>query len=1472
MNNKITPYKGMNLDLDEKYVPEDKSAFIKDIYFAYDIQNGGGQGSFVNNEGNVLYYGDLILPEGSNKTVGGKFLEATNMAYVFCWNEYKNHFIYRINANTGVCEMVLVDPLLDFQYNPKYFINRLRIAFQVICVGGETKTHMVFTDNYGYLGYLVVEDIMKTNGFKTPFFGNYNRESFFRLGVPTPMRCIEITELDDTNIYDTNSISKSTWEFRLKHINQWEQGSEHGLISQMHVPSGNCSQDAKCLKLKIDAGSPLISKIQIEFRKCFGKARNLTTSTDWFLYDTIDKYTGDVSWYNKIIKNPWQEEVDRLVALGDSIPIAEGKANVLKLTKYIANDNSFEYVFCGNKQCQPLPVEETNRSFNYLPITAGNVFNIFKNIGTANHKRGFKKIGQDEIKKVSFSIKNPQEQENCLELRKVTIYGKIHNLYHREDVILRKKGGRVVFGIADCANNNPFPYKQVLAEDSEGIVGYLAGTSHTSTSKQYQDKSGTLEYVGPLEYSKTPTSDFFQKWEFNVPKGRYVFRLASHEAKASDDGFRNTSTYFAGQQNGSSIDAKTEIVIDTTNGDVVIKNNHVVIYDLTRLGKGCLLADATSVVAGYLYEDEKNKKPISKAQIIPSVSSATISNGTDHNGFFWGVTRLGGFYISLQGRKNCAIQILGQTKPTANSPFERHFVKQDIYVFKGTDEYKVGDRVTIKGRIIKCNTNIGVAGVVVVLTNGGVGMTDTSGFFRIVSHETLARTENVIITQSGCVPLSCGTGCTPIANIPVVFPTACDNSAREVDLGSVQAKLVGSTKKGLAMGGKYNLGFKVHDWLGRHTHIQRNESFIAEMPSFQETGINDFSEIQFIIGDINLPKWARKLTFFISDNLNYSDSIEWIVDRFQLVDNTGELNNLKPTQIRIYYESLMEYNVQNNNSTTTAWQFMSDDGQSVKGDIVEFIVNGDGIKFPKKITSLIKYNKLGKYFQIDYIDELKNLKENAKYKIIRKSDCTTKPLYYELCDPIDVSFDENGKTVLSKNHGTFNHFDTYLYGREIPVPIAKKTKLDDKNNIIETDENLNEVRVFPFLFEHHSPSDSWGDHCRPKGRVNVVNIYENEICNKTEVAVGGVVSNDGYNNNLHLFSDSDNTIFDENEFGGITGVIPQLNFFLIICEHDNFLTSYNDDILRVDNKGQIKASGTRFGRPERKIGSNYGCLQEDINTIQVLDGVVAFLDASKSALILHNFQQARDCSENQFKIWLTEKIRQKGNRYFHGGVDTLKKEYLFSSTELVETSRSESEFVNKEFFKNPLLNETIGIDFLSGNLNQFHSYVPEYYLQINVGYYSEQLISLINAVPYMHNNTPSPRGRYYGQQCKPYVAGIFNIDSTKIKKFLSTEVYSNVKMFCPYVITETGQISRIQKEWFEPRETFFAAPFLCDINTLDNSNIPFLDSETKILDGNYLVGVWIKALYTLPDENAGEMLKLTAISINAIPSEKSSNT
>jgi hypothetical protein len=1509
-NQKLIPFKGVDIVSDELYTSENHSPFLKDIDYDLNRQSGiegFNIGAFTPLQGNEPYC-SITLPIGNNHVIGTIPIKELNQLLVLVHNSNNNHFVYRLNGATGLCQKVSESSCWNFTLKPENFISPTRYAVQVVCrfnkaTGKEEKIpYVFFTDNNDDIKFFVPDDLIATSSYTTPFFSvndtTCKKCDWFKLGVPTPMDCMTITSIkrdltDPDEKSKPNLLAYKTWEFRLKYINVYGQDSEHGVIATQYIGvTGNSCVEAsdslaRCLKLKFKAGCPIIDKIQIEFRNCSGKADQFTKPTDWFLYDTIDVYNNcdDVQWYDRTRNNPWQSEVNRLVALGSTVAAAEAAATKKQLLKYNSTDNTFEYTFCGNKERTAIPVEETNRSYNPIPITAGALFSIYKNIATARHKRGFKPIDCDELEKIDIVVTKPQaEDPSCkLKLRKITVYGIIYNPFEQGAVEIRREDNKNQFGWADCAKNNPMAYQQYFPDDQEGFIGYLAGTKHFAVSKQhrYTMSTGDIVYQGldfNIDGNVASRQYAIQKWEFEVLPGKYVFRIASHKAKPTDE-YQKTSTYTYGRtflsNPGSIFNNDREIVVDVTSADVEIKTNPFMIYDLTRKGKGCTLVDATSVVCGYIYEDQDEYLPIERAVARPNRTGQThFTQYTDHNGFFFAAAPVNRLRVDILGHKNCVASVLLKaSKTTADAPFERHFVEEKLYAYEGTDEYNRKDRITIRGRVLLCEDNtIGVAGVLVVLTNGAFGYTDNDGVFAIVAHDdgnVLARAERIIISQRGNCQIA---GCsTPVCSysftdLNVFFPTCTGSLTRTVSLADTLVKIRGLNKRGPTMGGRYQLGIKVHDWLGRHTYVQTREKHIIDIPSLQDTQTFDFSTIGFTINSsIQLPAYARKLSFFITENLNLDDYLTWVAERIQLVDNSGEPNSAAPTQIRLYYESLGEYNKLHKFTTTTTWQFIDDKEAPVAGDEVEFLANGDGTMFTKVIRALVKYDKDGRYVQVDYSDELKDLKDGALIRLIRPRQGTTKQIFHELCPMIDVI---NGvPQVLS---GTFNFWDSYLMNRQLPVPVAKKKKKDPATgNEIETEENINQVKSYPFLFEHHSPSDFWGDHCSPKGRINVKNPLENEICNLTEIAVSKAIANDGILNGLHYFREEDMIVFDENEWGGITGVLAELNYLLVICEQDNFVVAFNDNQIRVAPDGRVIAPSAenRFGRPERKIGNNYGCKLKDVNTIQKYDGITMFIDRTKTALVLHNFSEAVDVSVNSVKSWLGHQIRRVSadpELYFHGCIDPKAKDYILTSFQL-KGSYTDADFVNTADVPTNG-NDTIAYNIYSKIVKGWRSYTPEYYGILEGDLTDQQLIAFKQGAAYKHYNTSAPYGRFFGVQCKPYISVISNIENTRVKRFLSNEVYIvGAKFEAVEVVTEANQLSRIKPVWWEKFDTFQAAPFLCDLNTKADLNIPIDTGVNKLLDGDTMYGRWLKVKYTVQTPDIGKYFEFTAVVINLIP-------
>ena len=128
---KILPVKGVQLDISELYIDELHATFIKNwtVEVNGNARFQGAEGSnaviFTKLKANRSYC-DLELPAGENYCVGYYHSWKNKKGYVFVWNSYANHCIYRI-TQLGRCEIVYKGSCLNFQLNPINFIRDGRI-------------------------------------------------------------------------------------------------------------------------------------------------------------------------------------------------------------------------------------------------------------------------------------------------------------------------------------------------------------------------------------------------------------------------------------------------------------------------------------------------------------------------------------------------------------------------------------------------------------------------------------------------------------------------------------------------------------------------------------------------------------------------------------------------------------------------------------------------------------------------------------------------------------------------------------------------------------------------------------------------------------------------------------------------------------------------------------------------------------------------------------------------------------------------------------------------------------------------------------------------------------------------------------------------------------------------------------------------------------------------------------------------
>lgn len=1457
---KLIPLGGMNLDVAPQYLKATQARYIKNLY--YELSDLGEAGNEQGANTGVLkplpsneIYCPISLPEGDNHVIGTLPSRETNELYVLSYNSLKNHCIFRVNGLSATGEIIKIDKCFNFQLNPKYFVGEGQIHLDVIYLndietGAEViKKDLYWTDGYNYQGYLRVDDSIATNGFDEnlyPYFkGNYDKCTLIRMGLPTPNGCIKISPVPfdpSTDSGKNNTVKNDTWQFRILDVDVFGRPSEHGMISDLYYVSSNDCLSAsdmlsRCVDLTFDAGDPLVDKKQIEYRNC--------NDEQWYLDSVIDLYDGSNlgKW--------WLRQRNQDV-------------------RYNADTNQITYRFCKDKLCDPLDVNETNRTQSAQPRYSQSVSKIGKNIALANNDDGFPPLIKEILDKISVKVTQPTIVNNG-NTANITIWIRIYNPFRKGFQKVWKKGTDYVFGgivtndkrIDDIKSG----YQQYFAvENQKGYIGYLAGTSNYAVGVQYYLDSSN-NFVKDEEFSTDNTKQYFLKFEyFGVPKQVYLFRLASHLANPNDGDIRKTSTYvggvyqFSGLQVGNQINYNKELVVDVcaSDYDTLSSGQMLLAFDMThpRGGSGSRVFSDNTVVDGYVYEMQdantlELKMPVPLLELSVSVYQGTFAGShsninsiiTDHNGFYFAGSLGAPITVSMMGYCQCVKKVL--VRSSSGNNLQRYSANMVI----GSTTYHQGikypfntpaslcsdfetypcSRITIKGKVVLCDSGIGVPNLNVILGRGGEGVTDPNGEFTLIAYDNPInnfRNDKLYVIGGSCAFTACDGGCIEIKTVNINPCTSC--TERQIDVGQYEVSFI--SNRGLLSNGRYGVSLIAYDWLGRHGFAQTTDNLYFNTPSLNETKNFSPSSVSVLIPpDITFPSWVDYITLGITVELNYGGNyISWIVDDVEFVDNSGEVNLSAPTQIKIYYRSLAEYNSKNNFNTTTGWVISAPDVNSPRtADVVQFIRNGDGIFFDNPISALVKYDQEGTYFLINYTDSLKDLKPNALIRLANPNECANKDVFFELCGQYKLV---NGK--IQTNEILLNAYDTYYQFRQIPVPVITGSG-EDITTIIE-------LRQFGFPFEHPSVTDFWGSKCWNIGRINARNPYEAEIPHLNQIALSGALSENAQLNYLNYFDSSQKVDFNINDTGGIIYIRVKTGMILVVCQFKNFVVGYNDNIARLNSENIVivPAGENKFGLPERATSADYGCQLFDKNTIREMEGLVHFLDRNRVAILQNNFQETLDVSRynpknSTINSWLTKKIKYQNKfnavnsnkRYFNAAINPQNFEWNLS-----EYTIGSNDFVNLERDIDVSKHETISFDILTKVWKSFYSYTPEAMSYLEGANDGQLFFYFKNGIPYSNsllNNTSF--NKFFGIQCRRVYRAISNIDGFKKKKFQSLAVYCPDSLyFADQIITEEKQISRILKEYFKKSEYMWTAPFLCDI-----------ERNGKITDSDNLTGTWL---------------------------------
>jgi hypothetical protein len=1462
------------LDINRQNLQNNQSRVRKNL--DHHGKDGSGMFAITGLPANELYDPTFSLPNGENLKAGEGYSAETNETYILTWNENMQHALYRIK--NGACQMVFVGPELNASKNPEKFAGETRFHVERLCLGDRTKTFVLYLDADDKQRFLCVEDSIATHYFDAvlfPYFAgtHYRRTELINLGVPTPVDCIGITPVSTTDT-GMSRLKKHFWRFRIKTIDVYGRPSEHGIISDGYY-QGDChTGNINCLDLSFDAGGPLVDKIQIEY--------NNDGTTEWHIHQTINKYKKcSTDWWTRQINDAdftFDKEKNRII-----------------------------YRFCAGGECIPVPDKETERNENPLPIKSQSLFALAGGIGLANNQYNpFGPFACDIMDKIHFEVERPAPGDNANFItRNIIIDVVIVNAFEKRNQAIWKQGDNIVFGgIGDFAPTGlgtptlqieegvGGKFGQVFPDQQEGFNGYLAGTRYAATSRQFRAVVSNGVITGYKEWGAAQSSleahngIWIQRFEFkNVPPGKYIFRIAGHGSSLNDSNYQRTSTYVAGTaglDNGgnpvwSELNNTTEILIDVCNEDYDSKKKKqfLQIYDLTHAENDGQLQRNSRAVSGYVYEDRDNQGvgvlPIETATIV--VKDASIvrkSIWTDHNGFYFVAARDGNYKVSIRTSRKCGWEQFPDFSVNISSGLITH----DFVAYDNWNTYldEKCNRVLMRGRIVDCVTGANVPNIVIGITRGSFTSSNEKGEFELVVHDKEGgRQEKVLFMSAGaCRILTCaGEPCLPLLNYVQPNCSIVQCAERPFVLPDYQVKVDGVLLRGLQQGGRYATAVSGGDWMDRGNFAQTKPVWHLDIPTVNETQSWKYSRIKWTIDpSARFPLDMDRLHLRISKNLAYNDFISWVVDRVEFMDNSGFENKISPTKIRIHYSSLNEYNKQNNFSSNTTWQIIDEKDSIETKDIVHFVANGNGKLFPKVITEQVRFDKDGRYFDVDFNADIKELSEGALIKIMRPGTCKNAEIFYELCKTVII---KNG--IPTETSGYLNAFDSYYVSRQIPTPVVtvkkvKKVEPSSTNNTIiftevEESETTNVIKPYSWLFEHHSPSDLWGDHCANLGRPLISDPLESVICRETEIALSGALGVNGLTNYLHYFDDARKKQFEDQGWAGITGVIVQSNSLLVICGTDWFTVEYDDNSVVFSAAGRaiVKTAEKQFGIPTNKEGKNFGCLPADRNTISYCNGKVLWYSRHNLGIAACNFHTAEIISDNRYSTYFRNKSKglRAGNRYFHAKYNPKENQYYITDFNL-----SDLQYINAFPGFQYDLNDTLAIDVDSGELRKSCSFTPEGFAHLRGDVGDQQFFSFKKGIPYAHHRlNPTKFNEFFGVPVPWAIQPSVGIDIMKVKQFLSLEFYSkDTKCYVPKVFTESGQVSKIPRNFFQRGDRYSVGPFLCDINMLPDPNRLKETGVNALTDGDNLRGRWVEFLVMADPDNMTSYFEITGLVVN----------
>lgn len=1021
----------INLDVAVEKLNIDEALFIKGMESGLNENPDIGIGSNnPTNEGQTslkltptrsnVEIPNVILPEGSNKNVLSFESLITQEIYVGNYNSNGNHGIYVFSGNTAVWTKVIVDSKLAFSNDPSAYVaeHRATLRIKKDKDGNVIEKYLLFTDGTTYHKWIDVIAAIKTNGFDAnvyPYFAlqppHFDREELLAWAVRSPMVAPTIRLVPNTEPPNMKGVPNKLLgaAFQFCYQDVFTDGRDT-LTSPFSLPAivkqldflSSSDLIPKRIELTMDAGSPKLERRNIFVRRTLKKAESTlqTAFGDWYLYDTIYKYSDTLgNSYNVIGNDYWL------------------RTGGWSLYTYDSFKNTIKYVFDNTKLGLITDQDLFTRLGNEMPQLSVAQSNLGDAIQLANNREGFDNFGKYLTDKFTTEVVE-DVSNNCqppLRTLKLYVYvgrerlsSSIENSKYDRDFWGSQVGyyvgddKQMRFGgqYSEAPNGTQFDvdeskYFDCSFGDKNGFRCYLKGTPYFADCEWYvADKNlflkkinGNIDAANAIDRAFCETTQieggfFVGVFTMKVPAGRYLATLGRHNVN-KDGNYRNTSTYIMGIANSKKnntgfgrvpataiVTNSKEIEIDCTTGDVDLWGNGADLFYVFSPFKGMGVTDGGTkrnrwqFIEGYLYESKADKVSMEMIQYAMQTTGGYGGLFTDKNGFFfvhtWGRSFQDNEDLLFGMSKNC-VYPYNFIVPIANGAGW----KKDIIVYydiaSGTP-ISNSDRYIIEGTITDLTGTIPYSNISVSLKDGGTDATDSNGKYRIVAHNGLnpspvTRRDNLYVNAAGNFIIStAGCGYVPLGQFvqpscPFLLPVP-----PLIQIFNARINAQSNELLSLKSASSYLVGVVGADIAGRVTYV--NKISVQDVESFLQRGLKgntNATKLKWLLGsnlelqnDIrtNDIKW---LAFYAINATNYKKYVQWVGDKIEFVDGDGNVTTNTPSaaSVKINISSLLNTNIKNNLTLLSSYQFQRDDRLRVydngSGTLLNTTTYGDGI-------------------------------------------------------------------------------------------------------------------------------------------------------------------------------------------------------------------------------------------------------------------------------------------------------------------------------------------------------------------------------------------------------------------------------------------------------------------------------------------------------------------------------------------------